>query len=203
MTLKPIAPPAVPTSLEEDDDLQECWDLVSPPTGGRRRPARLQGRVFGRLKVVALAGKDKHGTSLWRCRCECGNEKVVSRSRLKDGRVKSCGCLMREYQASKKPALTQRREEDGLYVYTQAPNGRRVNVREITCRIVRLGDDVEVIIVTPTWVAVGHYVIEPSTLDALENGEYIAQWTFLRPGGTAYRIERAFTLTEGIVSDHS
>lgn len=46
-------------------------------------------------------------------------------------------------------------------------------------------------------------MIEPSTLEALEDGEFIAQWTFLRPGGMAYRIERAFTLTEGIVSDHS
>lgn len=76
-------------------------------------------------------------------------------------------------------------------------------VREITCRIVRLGDSVEVTLVTPTWAGVGHYVIESSTLEALPDGDYIAQWTFLRPGGTAYRIERAFTLTEGIVSDHS
>lgn len=112
---------------------------------------------------------------------------------------------MQEYRASRKPQLTQPRvaSGSGIFIHTQAPNGRRVNVQEITCRIVRLGDDVEVIIVTPTWVAVGHYVIEPSTLEALEDGEYIAQWTFLRPGGTAYRLERAFTLTEGIVSDHS
>lgn len=152
-----------------------------------------------------MAGKDKHGTSLWRCRCECGNEKVVSRSRLKDGRVKSCGCLMREYQASKKPALTQRREGNlGLYIYTQAPSGRRVNVREITCRIIRLGDDVEVILVTPTWAGVGHYVIEPSTLEALADGEYIAQWTFTRTASaTPYRVERAFSLFDGVVTDHS
>jgi hypothetical protein len=113
---------------------------------------------------------------------------------------------MQEYRASRKPQLSQPRvvaSGSGIFIHTQAPNGRRVNVREITCRIVRLGDSVEVTLVTPTWAGVGHYVIESSTLEALPDGDYIAQWTFLRPGGTAYRIERAFTLTEGIVSDHS
>lgn len=112
---------------------------------------------------------------------------------------------MREYQASQKPALQRRRDVDSaLSVYTQTRAGRRVNVHEITCRLIRLGDNVEVTLIVPTWVAVGHYAIEPSTLEALPDGDYIAQWTFTRtPGGTPFRVERTFTIFYGAVTDQS
>lgn len=32
----------------------------------------------------------------WLCRCDCGNEKVVSTSHLKTGFVKSCGCIIKD-----------------------------------------------------------------------------------------------------------
>ena len=32
----------------------------------------------------------------WVCRCECGNEKVIRRSHLQRGEIRSCGCLHRE-----------------------------------------------------------------------------------------------------------
>jgi hypothetical protein len=56
----------------------------------------LTGKQFGRLTVVTLHGRDAHRISTWLCRCECGNSSVVSASRMKRGRTKSCGCLMRE-----------------------------------------------------------------------------------------------------------
>lgn len=190
---------------EHEESLDYFWSLVRPTPGGRGNTVSLRGRVFGRLTVLGLAGKDKRGSSLWRCRCECGNEKVVPRGRLRDGRVKSCGCLLREYKASPKPALSQRpRPETDLTIITHAGDGRRRTAVEITCRIIRLGDDVEVVLVVPTWVSHGQYGIEGSTLEALADGEYLAEWTYrLTREGTAYRTERAFSIEDGIVIDRS
>ncbi len=36
------------------------------------------------------------GRSAWRCRCRCGEEVVVSISKLRNGNTRSCGCLRRE-----------------------------------------------------------------------------------------------------------
>lgn len=54
------------------------------------------GRKLGRLLVLDFAEKDKSGHTLLRCRCECGNEVVVSRSNLTSGATTSCGCARRD-----------------------------------------------------------------------------------------------------------
>ena len=61
----------------------------------------LIGQKFERLTVVSLAGKDKCSHSLWLCRCDCGNERIVEGSDLKRGRTKSCGCLHRQLVAER------------------------------------------------------------------------------------------------------
>lgn len=54
------------------------------------------GNTYGRLSVISMAGKDKRGQCQWLCRCSCGNEKVVSGDKLRQGFTRSCGCLRRE-----------------------------------------------------------------------------------------------------------
>jgi hypothetical protein len=54
------------------------------------------GQRFGRLVVLAGAGRNKHGQVLWLCACDCGNEIILSRNVLARGHTKSCGCLHRE-----------------------------------------------------------------------------------------------------------
>lgn len=54
------------------------------------------GQKFGRLVVVAKVPKNRCDQWRWRCRCECGNEIIVTGSRLKNGCNKSCGCLRRD-----------------------------------------------------------------------------------------------------------
>lgn len=56
----------------------------------------LTGRSFGRLKVLGLSPKRSGRKSYWVCECVCGNKKVVRSDSLKDGKVKSCGCLKKE-----------------------------------------------------------------------------------------------------------
>lgn len=49
------------------------------------------GKTFGRLTVLEVVSGTKR--SMWRCRCECGNEKVVAPCNILSGHTKSCGCL--------------------------------------------------------------------------------------------------------------
>jgi len=52
------------------------------------------GNKYGRLTVLGRA-ESKCGT-MWLCRCECGRETTVRGVCLRNGEVKSCGCLRRE-----------------------------------------------------------------------------------------------------------
>lgn len=59
-----------------------------------RKAEDLTGKRFGRLVVVERAGSNRGAT--WLCQCDCGNQKVVRGGNLRNGNVKSCGCLNRE-----------------------------------------------------------------------------------------------------------
>ena len=59
----------------------------------------LTGRRFGRWTVIERASSkvtDKSTMTMWLCRCDCGNMKVVSGINLKQDSSKSCGCLSGE-----------------------------------------------------------------------------------------------------------
>lgn len=60
----------------------------------------LTGERFGRLGVIERAENyvrpSGRKTIMWRCRCDCGNEIIVSGNHLKQGMTKSCGCIVRE-----------------------------------------------------------------------------------------------------------
>ena len=61
-----------------------------------RKYVDLSGQKFGRLTVVEYAGKNKYNRTQWLCRCDCGNDKIVSSNSLNSGKTKSCGCLWKE-----------------------------------------------------------------------------------------------------------
>ena len=54
------------------------------------------GNRYGRLIVLKEAGKNKSGSILWLCKCDCGANTVVSGGNLRGGSTKSCGCLNKE-----------------------------------------------------------------------------------------------------------
>lgn len=66
----------------------------------------LTGQTFGRLTVVAGAGKSKNNSFLFDCVCVCGNRKTVRASHLRRGEIKSCGCYKSEDSAAKGRATT-------------------------------------------------------------------------------------------------
>jgi len=60
----------------------------------------LSGQKFGRLTVLYRV--QNQGTrTMWKCHCECGNERNVSSHNLLNGTSASCGCLHRELLAKR------------------------------------------------------------------------------------------------------
>ncbi len=56
----------------------------------------MTGETFGRYTVLAYEGKTKDRKSLWRCKCECGNVRVVLGKHLRSGHTASCGCYAKD-----------------------------------------------------------------------------------------------------------
>lgn len=54
-------------------------------------------QVFGRLTVIEpLYDRGGRFSSIWICKCSCGNETRVDINNVKRGRTKSCGCIHKE-----------------------------------------------------------------------------------------------------------
>lgn len=56
----------------------------------------LMGLRFGRLVVTEEVGVNKWGNTLWKCRCDCGEEVIRPGGVLTRGDTRSCGCLGKE-----------------------------------------------------------------------------------------------------------
>jgi hypothetical protein len=87
-------------------ECQKCGNIISVRADGLKRLPNscpncrynnnYIGKKFGRLTVIDKGHTDKNGHIYWVCKCECGNEKEVSGTNLKEGRTQSCGCLHKE-----------------------------------------------------------------------------------------------------------
>ena len=71
----------------------------------------LIGLRFGRL--IALEETRVGHNRAMVCQCDCGRKKTIRLSHLKAGRIKSCGCLMREtIDAHKRRAMAARQAKE-------------------------------------------------------------------------------------------
>lgn len=55
----------------------------------------LTGKRFGRLTVIERA-PNRGRRTMWRCKCQCGKEKVIRQEDLHSGKIVSCGCYLHE-----------------------------------------------------------------------------------------------------------
>lgn len=95
------------------------------------------GKKYGRLTILEVVGQTKNYEKLVRCRCECGNEKVVLLATLKRGTTKSCGCLSRErssahmkhlHDKGMKPHTTHGKSQASLYKVWAGMKERCTNI---------------------------------------------------------------------------
>ena len=82
----------------------------------------ITGQKFNRLTPIKQVGKGKGGIK-WLCKCDCGNETILSQYLIKSGMVKSCGCLLYENDHTKTHQLSKTK----LYRVWQAIKRRCFN----------------------------------------------------------------------------
>src|SRR5260370_21176749 len=79
-------------------------------SGGMPSLIDITSRRFGRLIVLGFVPERQ----LWKCRCDCGEERLLPSGNLRSGRTRSCGCFHSE-------VLATRNLNHG-----QAPRGQRL-----------------------------------------------------------------------------
>ena len=79
---------------------------------------------FGRLTVIERGPdyryqyKNKLGRlARWICKCECGNEILVTGANLRAGQTQSCGCLQKEITVERSTIHGQAKRSGETYVY--------------------------------------------------------------------------------------
>jgi 5-methylcytosine-specific restriction endonuclease McrA len=85
------------------------------------------GNKYNRLTVIKFSHKDKWQVVHWKCRCECGNEVVVSGGKLRSGHTKSCGCYKTEKFINERPGWNKGipRSEKSLKKFKAKMRGRK------------------------------------------------------------------------------
>lgn len=86
-------------------------------------PAKIDitGQRFGKLVALEQIGRNRYGTFLWHCKCDCGNTTSTSVGTLRYGISKSCGCSRRKDMSGKKFGR--------LLVLKPAPNNKQKGKR--------------------------------------------------------------------------
>lgn len=80
---------------------------------------------YGKLLVINRAPNVKT-TAAWECMCDCGNIIVTTGARLRNGTVKSCGCLIKEILVIRntKHGNAVRKKSSKEYISWEAMNSR-------------------------------------------------------------------------------
>ena len=74
------------------------------------------GEKKNRLEIIAVLDKDKSGNYKYAAICDCGEITEFQYGHFKSGNVKSCGCLLEEYNASCKGKNHSRWNKDRNYI---------------------------------------------------------------------------------------
>lgn len=106
---------------------------------GANKIVDLVGKRFGKLVVLEFDHERKtpNGSTkrYWRCKCDCGNEKIIQGSALTNGYALSCGCLRSE-SISKRNTRNLTGQTFGLLTVIKRADGSRLKGRHVVweCR---------------------------------------------------------------------
>lgn len=64
------------------------------------------GKKFSKLIVIQERGRDKHGSILLECLCDCGKTTIIPKGRIKSGHTGSCGKCNQDISGKKFGKLT-------------------------------------------------------------------------------------------------
>lgn len=70
--------------------------------GSQKRRIDRTGERFDRLVILEMLYRYKNNKTYVRCKCDCGNEKIIDMNNIINGSIRSCGCLESESRYSRK-----------------------------------------------------------------------------------------------------
>jgi hypothetical protein len=97
-----------------------CLRLDRIRESALRNRADLTGKIFGKWTVMSrgkkyLTHNGNRAGYFWKCRCECGKEKMVHEASLKNGDSASCGCV--NHVLPENMYSTKRTDAEKLRIY--------------------------------------------------------------------------------------
>lgn len=139
----------------------------------------LANKVFGRLTVKGIVGRDKRNRHLWKTTCECGADKIVIGEYLRNGNTKSCGCIRKERAKTFNKGNTWSRKPPGYAGLTILFSRYRNHARDRGLVFELSREDVETISKLscfycgspPSYVSVS--VDKTMTVEGLKNSSYV------------------------------
>ena len=78
---------------------------LSKELKSQRSTANIAGERFGKLTALEKTDEQKHGSYIWKCKCDCGETYYASVENLRAGHATSCGCDNRSKGEKKIAAL--------------------------------------------------------------------------------------------------
>lgn len=90
-------------NMEELKNVKGFYKIAKPL--GDKKYEDLSGQKFFRLTAIKPVGRNKGGRVLWLCECNCHGKIITSASDLKANKVKSCGCINKDIQRSRRENL--------------------------------------------------------------------------------------------------
>lgn len=77
----------------------------------------ITGQKFDKLTALHVTNKTRPagGAYLWLCECECGKRIHAESNRLRAGRVRSCGCLVRGQPSPRRKLVSTRETEYNIW----------------------------------------------------------------------------------------
>jgi hypothetical protein len=93
----------------------------------------LTGKIYGRLKVIALHRSKIKGPTTWFCKCSCGNGLNVLSANIIKGKTTSCGCARKELTSVRSRTYNKNNSESKTKEYITWTNlrARCYNVKKI------------------------------------------------------------------------
>lgn len=151
----------------------------------------LSGRKYGNLTVVRQEESRKYDNgrvmAMFLCRCDCGVEKVISATRLRTGKVTSCGCMSpKPLRSCYLEDLTGKKFGRWTVLYRAEsyvePSGRKVTMWHCRCdcgaeRDIRAGT-----LKSGSSQSCGCLKRDVLTVNRNLVGERYGRWTVLGPG---------------------
>ncbi len=94
--------------------IQSCGCISRDLRRAHSKAFDITGQTFGKLTAISVDHRDERGRGWWLCSCVCGGTTVAQIAYLRNGHVRSCGCLAIE-------ALSESRTTHGATVGGKTP----------------------------------------------------------------------------------